>query len=272
LCTPILVKIGDFGLVKEYTSQTMTLDPSTPLYLAPELQRILGRKRSRYDCKIDIFSFGVILFELCTGIMTTEIGNELIENHPDLPLIHLIPHEFVELITRCRSENPQIRPSSIELVQYFKTAIIARPNIDVEINPEIEREKERVERQTRERVEREIEAREREIETREREIETRERVERERVEREIEEREREIEAREREIEAREREIETREREKETRERVERERVERERVEREIEAREREIKETSQRKCRNCASVFTNNEQNNCRFHNVLSLN
>jgi len=212
------IKIGDFGLAKADLYRTMTLQPSTLLYLAPEIKMaiVMGHRNLNFNNTIDIFAFGIVLFEIVTGILNEERSYELMELLPNLPDHNLLDERWIDIIQQCCNQNPNVRPSSITIIELFSQ--ISNNKTD-QVNIERERlervERERVERVERERVEREIEAREREIDTRER-------VERERAERDI---------------------------------------------REVEAREREIKETSQRKCRNCASVFTNNKQNNCRFHN-----
>ncbi|KAK1941897.1 putative serine/threonine-protein kinase/receptor [Phytophthora citrophthora] len=52
-------KLADFGLSRELEDHTVTAGVGTPLWMAPEV--MMGE---RYDEKIDIFSFGVVLSEL----------------------------------------------------------------------------------------------------------------------------------------------------------------------------------------------------------------
>ncbi|KAA6374129.1 MAG: hypothetical protein EZS28_030343, partial [Streblomastix strix] len=66
-CTPgsnrVIVKIADFGLVKlqEQTKQTMLMSAKgTPLNIAPEL--VVGDGKA--DAKVDVWSMGVVLFQL----------------------------------------------------------------------------------------------------------------------------------------------------------------------------------------------------------------
>lgn len=58
------VKIADFGFAAQLTKekQKRTSVVGTPAWMAPEL--IL---KSRYDEKVDIWSLGIILVELCEG-------------------------------------------------------------------------------------------------------------------------------------------------------------------------------------------------------------
>jgi serine/threonine-protein kinase TNNI3K len=52
-------KLTDFGISRERVDQTMTAGVGTSLWMAPEV--MLGEK---YDSKVDVFSFGVVLSEL----------------------------------------------------------------------------------------------------------------------------------------------------------------------------------------------------------------
>ena len=57
-----LFKIADFGLAND--EDQMESFVGTPLYIAPEILQYTGKK---YDNKVDIWSLGVILFNLLTG-------------------------------------------------------------------------------------------------------------------------------------------------------------------------------------------------------------
>ena len=80
------VKIGDFGLAREYEmaqepdsagrikpkkdsdgfeQSLLSAKVGTPFYLSPEQKEDKG-----YDEKVDIFSLGLILFELCSNFKT----------------------------------------------------------------------------------------------------------------------------------------------------------------------------------------------------------
>ena len=61
-----VLKIADFGLAKDTSNQQEDLfetQVGTPIYMAPEIQ-----KKQTYTSKSDLWSLGVILFELLTGI------------------------------------------------------------------------------------------------------------------------------------------------------------------------------------------------------------
>ena len=56
----LVVKVADFGLARvQDTARTMTGGIGTSQYTAPEVLR-----SERYDYKAEIFSFGVILWEI----------------------------------------------------------------------------------------------------------------------------------------------------------------------------------------------------------------
>ena len=59
-----VIKICDFGFAREMSTMTVCLHSmkGTPLYIAPEILREMP-----YDYKVDVWSLGIILFELSTG-------------------------------------------------------------------------------------------------------------------------------------------------------------------------------------------------------------
>ena len=63
LTTDIKIKIGDFGISKQLNNtQFAKTQCGTPIYMAPEILR--GEK---YNNKVDIWSLGTIIYELCTS-------------------------------------------------------------------------------------------------------------------------------------------------------------------------------------------------------------
>jgi serine/threonine-protein kinase ULK/ATG1 len=58
------IKLADFGLAKRYESNEDLFETNcgTPIYMAPEIQR-----GEQYSDKADLWSVGVILFELVAG-------------------------------------------------------------------------------------------------------------------------------------------------------------------------------------------------------------
>jgi serine/threonine protein kinase len=96
--TPIHLKVLDFGVAKQLDNNTLTRTGAlvgTPMYMSPEQAAGLSR---RIDHRCDIYSIGVVLFELLTGsrpftgnvehvidcIRTQEVP-ALRSTHPHLP-------------------------------------------------------------------------------------------------------------------------------------------------------------------------------------------
>ena len=57
-----IVKLGDFGVagVMEHTNANRDTQVGTPLYMPPEMF-----KENSYDTKADVWSLGVLFYEMC---------------------------------------------------------------------------------------------------------------------------------------------------------------------------------------------------------------
>ncbi|EAX96629.1 TKL family protein kinase [Trichomonas vaginalis G3] len=115
-------RIADFGLsgnMRDNKDLYGTL--GTPHYTAPE---VLARKR--YGPKVDSYSFGIVLWEMETGLIPfrekthKEIIDHVVNRGWRLPLSRTVPDSLRRLITRCWSENPAERPEFEEIVALFK--------------------------------------------------------------------------------------------------------------------------------------------------------
>ncbi|RMF59321.1 MAG: hypothetical protein D6748_06665, partial [Calditrichaeota bacterium] len=109
------IRIMDFGLSKSHLVTTMTTLGTvlgTLGYVAPE--QITG---SSVDQRVDIFSFGVMMYEMCTGVMPFTGENEMalihkiFNHHPPSPssLRSDLPPCWDEVINRCLEKNPESR-------------------------------------------------------------------------------------------------------------------------------------------------------------------
>jgi len=93
----------------------------TPPYMSPE--QCVGRRA--IDMRSDIYSFGCILYEMCTGrfVFEAKSAGEFIEKHIETPPVSPrkwdpgIPVTFERLIMKCLSKKPEERPSDFEEIR-----------------------------------------------------------------------------------------------------------------------------------------------------------
>jgi serine/threonine protein kinase len=119
------VKVLDFGLAKEIRSMspgdaTQTHSPQTeagmvmgtPAYMSPE--QVAGEA---VDCRTDIFSLGVVLYEMATGQRpfkgrsSAELISAILRDTPR-PIADLrvdLPGDLVRVVRRCLEKDPQCR-------------------------------------------------------------------------------------------------------------------------------------------------------------------
>ncbi|ESL07542.1 serine/threonine protein kinase [Trypanosoma rangeli SC58] len=120
LCSNGLVKLGDFGFSKMY-SATVSGDVGktfcgTPYYVAPEIWR-----RKPYSKKADLFSLGVLLYELLTlkrpfdGENMQEVMQKALAGKYE-PLPTTISPEMTEVVSMLLSGDPHVRPSTSKLL------------------------------------------------------------------------------------------------------------------------------------------------------------
>ncbi|KAM4779677.1 eIF-2-alpha kinase GCN2 isoform 1-T1 [Cyanocitta cristata] len=136
------VKIGDFGLATDYPANAVVSkqeenlsdgsavsDPSgnltgmvgTALYVSPEVQ---GSTKSTYNQKVDLFSLGIIFFEMCYHPMNTASERIFVLGQLRLPAI-VFPKDFDEVkhakqrlvITWLLNHDPAARPTAVELLK-----------------------------------------------------------------------------------------------------------------------------------------------------------
>jgi serine/threonine protein kinase len=116
------IKLMDFGIAKMRDDPTIThasVPIGTPIYMAPE--QALGRE---VDQRTDIYSFGVVLYEMLTGRPPFSACDEM-----SLPSQHVgvtpvaahlrnpgIPKSLDSLVMKMLAKNPDKRPASAEEV------------------------------------------------------------------------------------------------------------------------------------------------------------
>lgn len=136
-------KIGDFGLAREgpynhYTHMKVSRVHGTRPYLPDEFLR-----QKKFSTKVDTHSFGIVLFELGTGLRAYDdqrqhkFLRDLLENTPLNQLGTLIDkkcgpdeqHTFSNLIALgkcCISRKPKDRPEMVVVLQELNNMIMKR--------------------------------------------------------------------------------------------------------------------------------------------------
>jgi serine/threonine protein kinase len=117
----ISAKVCDFGLSRALdTAHKMTGNVGTVAWIAPEVFQ-----NKKYGEKCDVYSFGVILYELLThSIPFREIpafripGVVVKGQRPTIPseVLKHAPKEYIQLLHKCWHHNPAKRPSFTEII------------------------------------------------------------------------------------------------------------------------------------------------------------
>jgi serine/threonine protein kinase len=138
------IKIIDFGLAHTAHLQGMTatgLIMGTPEYMAPE--QVEGK---RVDERADIYSLGIILYELFTGQVpftgdsAIAVGFKQMKEQPPAPrsIAAHVPPEVETIIMKCLEKNPLQRYPTVTEVKHQLEAAMLRP---VPASAEIESKK-----------------------------------------------------------------------------------------------------------------------------------
>lgn len=120
----LVPKIADFGLARwidpRYEIQT-TKRSGTPYYMAPEM--IEGKGVSS---KTDIYSLGVILYELLCGItpFRGSVGEVLNHQFYDMPgMLPGIPSSLWNVITQMLAKETSVRPTAAQTYALLKSVV-----------------------------------------------------------------------------------------------------------------------------------------------------
>lgn len=117
------VKLTDFGIARILHEDRLTKENAiigTASYVSPE--QAAGKQATR---KSDLYSLGIILYELLTGRLPFEANTaaELLHKHRyaqfEVPsrLVESIPHDFDELIVSLLEKDPDKRPANALAVE-----------------------------------------------------------------------------------------------------------------------------------------------------------
>jgi serine/threonine protein kinase len=112
------IKLGDFGIARFATQVSGAASlVGTPAYLSPE--QIKGEPQ---DHRSDIFSIGIVLYQLTTGVRPFDgssvaaVCAQIVAKQPAPPSHHnpALPLEFDRIVMRCLAKNPADRYASGE--------------------------------------------------------------------------------------------------------------------------------------------------------------
>jgi serine/threonine protein kinase len=133
-------KISDLGVAKivdrsPLLVSRMTQTPGTPAYMPPEVMIA----NPTYDASVDEFSYGILMIHVLSGqwpepqVEPNRVeGNKLVpvsEADRRIKYIEMIgdSHPLMELLLRCISNNPQLRPHSGEIVNQLSELVLKFP-------------------------------------------------------------------------------------------------------------------------------------------------
>ncbi|KAK8622253.1 hypothetical protein V6N13_117176 [Hibiscus sabdariffa] len=117
-----VVKVADFGVARvKSQSGVMTAETGTYRWMAPEII-----EHKPYDHKADVFSFGIMLWELLTGKLPYEyltplqaaVGVVQKGLRPTIPK-HSNP-KLSQLLERCWQQDPTLRPDFSEIIEILQ--------------------------------------------------------------------------------------------------------------------------------------------------------
>ncbi|CAH0559887.1 unnamed protein product [Brassicogethes aeneus] len=118
------LKITDFGLAREVYKTTRMSQAGTYAWMAPEVI-----KNSTFSSKSDVWSYGVLLWELLTGeipykgIDTLAVAYGVAINKLTLPIPTTCPEQWKELMQSCWDSDPHMRPTFAVILEQLDSIV-----------------------------------------------------------------------------------------------------------------------------------------------------
>ncbi|CAN6443623.1 unnamed protein product [Victoria cruziana] len=116
------VKVADFGIAcEEAYCDTLAEDPGTFRWMAPEMI-----KHKPYGRKVDVYSFGLVLWEMVAGAIPYEdmtpiqAAFAVVNKNARPPMPSTCPPPLQALIERCWSLHPEKRPEFWQIVKVLE--------------------------------------------------------------------------------------------------------------------------------------------------------
>eukprot|EP00871_Galdieria_phlegrea_P004875 jgi/Galph1/5389/GphlegSOOS_G4027.1 len=127
------VKICDFGLSRFMSTDSVMSAVGTVQFAAPEVL-----KHERYTEKADVFSFGTVLWELCTrervfrGVPQIDVYKRVVAGRmPEIPVD--CDSRYHALIEMCWDMSPECRPSFEDLVEMINDLLTEERSLGKDI-------------------------------------------------------------------------------------------------------------------------------------------
>ncbi|KAJ0593693.1 putative dual-specificity kinase TKL-Pl-6 family [Helianthus annuus] len=125
------MQVGDFGLskIKRNTLVSGGVRGTLP-WMAPEL---LNGSSNKVSEKVDVFSFGIVLWEILTGeepyanMHYGAIIGGIVNNTLRPPIPKDCDGEWRRLMEQCWAPNPMLRPSFTEITGRLRVMSHAKP-------------------------------------------------------------------------------------------------------------------------------------------------
>jgi serine/threonine protein kinase len=127
-------RICDFGLVRLKSFAPMTGLIGTPQWMAPEILM----SSAFYDSKVDVYSYGIVLWELLTGKVPYEerrlerLGYLVVQEQlrPVIPAD--TPEDLAALIRSCWAHDPKERPTFSQIITLMNASSYHFPGTDTD--------------------------------------------------------------------------------------------------------------------------------------------